>query len=75
MRVIVDRIVENIAVLEKEDSSHYEVSLNELPTGTKEGSVLRFDGEAYSPDYDEEAERKRRISEKQRLLFKKAKKD
>lgn len=74
MKLTVDRIVEGIAVLEKEDLSHIEVPLISLPKGTKEGSVLNFDGTTYTADEDEEAERKRRIAEKQKLIFGKSKK-
>ncbi len=75
MKLTVDRIVQGIAVIEKEDMSHFEVSLSDLPHGTKEGTVLEYDGENYVIDPDEEEERKRRISQKQKLLFKKGKKD
>lgn len=75
MKYTVDRIVSGIAVLEKEDLSHIEVPVSSLPEGTKEGSVLLFDGSVYSFDFDEEAERKRQIAEKQKLIFKKSKKD
>ncbi len=75
MKLIVDRIEEGIAVLEKEDMTREEVAAALLPEGTKEGSVLSFDGEFYSLDSDEETERKRRITEMQKLIYKKAKKD
>lgn len=75
MKLTVDRIVEGIAVLEREDMSHTEIELSLLPEGTKEGSVLLFDGTAYTLDTDEEDERRRRILEKKKMLFKKSKKD
>lgn len=71
MKLIVDRIVEGIAVLEKEDLSHIEVSLEVLPDVTKEGSVLTFDGNRYTIDIDAEAEARSRIISKQRSIFKK----
>lgn len=71
MRLIVDRIVENLAVLEKEDLTHIDVSLSVLPDGTKEGSVLTFDGTTYTLDLDAEAEARARIIAKQRSVFKK----
>ncbi len=71
----VDRITDNIAVLENEDNSHIEVSLATLPHGTKEGIVLFFNGSEYVIDTKKATERKMRIAEKQRLIFKKAKKD
>ena len=75
MRLTVDRIVEGIAVLEKDDMTHCEIALSLLPEGTKEGTVLFFDGEKYTVDAEEEAIRRKRILEKQRMLFKKQKKD
>ena len=71
MKLIVDRIVGNIAVLEKEDLTHVEVSIDILPFGTKEGNVLAFDGSTYVFDVDSEAEARARIISKQRSIFKK----
>ena len=75
MKLIVDRIEEGIAVLEKEDMTHIHINLSELPAGTKEGSVLTFDGTTYTLDADEEENRRKRILEMQNMIFKKAKKD
>ncbi|MBR3815926.1 MAG: DUF3006 domain-containing protein [Clostridia bacterium] len=75
MRLIVDRIEEGIAVLEKEDLSHIEISIDELPQGTCEGAVLIFDGKSYITDREEEAQRKTSVLKKQQMLFKKIKKD
>lgn len=75
MHFTVDRITGNIAVLEKEDNSHIEAPIEALPQGTKEGSVLFFNGSEYVIDTEKETERKMRIAEKQKMLFKKAKKD
>ncbi len=75
MKLIVDRIVEGIAVLETEDLSHIEIEINKLPVGAKEGTVLLFDGENYTVDADEEALRRQRILQKQRMLFARGKKD
>lgn len=71
MKLTVDRIEEGFAVLEKEDMSHENVPLTLLPPGTKEGSVLAFDGTAYTLDPDAEAEARARIIAKQRSIFKK----
>lgn len=70
MKLTVDRITQGIAVLEKEDMSHIEVSLNLLPCGVKEGSVLFFDGEAYRLDSEAENAARERIINKQRSIFK-----
>ena len=75
MKLSVDRIVEGIAVLEKEDLSRIEIPLSALPSDLKEGTVLLYDGEKYTVDADEEALRRQRILEKQRMLFARGKKD
>ncbi|MBR5826631.1 MAG: DUF3006 domain-containing protein [Clostridia bacterium] len=75
IKLIVDRIEEGIAVLEKEDLTHISINLSDLPKGTKEGCVLSFDGTTYVLDLDEEERRRKRILEMQNLILKKAKKD
>lgn len=67
-KLIVDRIAEGIAVLEKEDRSHTEVPLSDIGLEIKEGSVLLFDGEKYTADSDEEAEIRKRIFAMQERL-------
>ena len=62
-KLIVDRIVGDIAVLEKEDRSHIEVPLSEMAIQIKEGSVLLFDGGVYTTDEDSEALRRKKIFE------------
>ncbi len=71
MRLTVDRIVEGLAVLEKEDMTHIEVPVSALPSGVKEGNILVFDGEIYHIDADAEAVARERIINKQRSIFKK----
>ena len=71
MKLTVDRITEGIAVLEKEDMTHLEVSVDKLPCGVKEGNVLVFDGSTYRVDANAQAEAKARIINKQRSIFKK----
>ena len=73
MKLTVDRIVEGIAVLEKEDMSHIEVSVEKLPLGVKEGNILAFDGNNYYIDSDAESTVRDRIINKQRSIFKKSK--
>ena len=75
MKLIVDRITGNIAVLEKEDMSHVELDISVLPKGTKEGSVIVYENGVYSMDSAAEEERRKTISAKQRLVFTKRKKD
>ena len=67
-KLIVDRIVGDIAVLEKEDRSHIEVPLSEIAIQIKEGSVLLFDGDEYTADEDSEALRRKKIFEMQQKL-------
>ena len=67
-KLIVDRIVGDIAVLEKEDRSHIEVPLSEIAIQIKEGSVLLFDGGVYTADEDSEALRRKKIFEMQQKL-------
>ncbi len=67
-KFIVDRIVGDIAVLEKEDRSHIEVLLENIGFEIKEGSVLLFDGEKYTAYINEENERRSRIFAMQERL-------
>ena len=69
-KLIVDRIVGDIVVLEKEDRSHIEVSLLEIGLDIKEGSLLLFDGSVYSVDEDSEAARRKKLFEMQERLKK-----
>ena len=67
-KLIVDRIVGDVAVLEKEDRSHLEVALAEIAVDIKEGSILLFDGSVYTADVVDEAARRKRIFEMQQKL-------
>lgn len=69
-KLIVDRIVGDIAALEKEDKSHIEVSVAEIGVEIKEGSILLFDGYKYSADVDSEAARRKKLFEMQQKLKK-----
>lgn len=71
MKIYVDRIEEGIAVCEGESLERLEVPLSALPVGVREGSVLLFDGAAYSLDTAAEEERRRKLSERQKRLFRK----
>ena len=71
MKLTVERIYQDFAVLEKEDMSHIETSTKLLPKGLKEGNVLVFDGSDYLVDAEAEVEARARIIEKQRSIFKK----
>ena len=69
-KLIVDRMVGDIAVLEKEDRSHIEVPLIEIGIEIKEGSVLLFDGDKYTADEDSEVARRKKLFEMQQRLKK-----
>ena len=69
-KLIVDRIVGDIAVLEKEDRSHIEVSLSEIGLDIKEGSVLLFEGSEYTADKESEDVRRKKLFEMQQKLKK-----
>lgn len=71
MKLTVDRIMEGIAVLEKEDESHVEVPVSELPEGVREGNILCFVDGVYRVDAEAESDARRRIVSKQRSVFKK----
>ena len=71
MKLTVERITEGVAVLEKEDMSHIQISLDKLPPGVKEGNILAFDGAAYHIDPEAEASVRERIISKQKSIFKK----
>ena len=70
-RLIVDRIVGDIAVLEKDDRSHIEVSLADIGLDIKEGSILLFDGAEYTADKASEDERRKKLFEMQQRLKRK----
>ena len=70
-KLIVDRIVGDIAVLEKEDRSHIEVSTDDIGVEIKEGSILLFDGAMYTADEESEAARRKRLFEMQERLKRK----
>ena len=70
-KLIVDRIVGDIAVLEKEDRSHIEVPLSEISVDIKEGSILLFNGFVYTADDDSEVARRKKIFEMQERLKRK----
>jgi len=72
MKLIVDRIEEGIAVCEKDDLSRINIPLSDLPDGTSEGSVImKDDNGEYTLDRNQEAERRKRMLELQKNLFKK----
>ncbi|MCM1363847.1 MAG: DUF3006 domain-containing protein [Faecalibacterium sp.] len=72
MKLIVDRIEANIAVCEKDDLTRVEIPLSLLPSETHEGSVILTDEKGnYTLDISNEEQRRQRILEMQKRLFKK----
>ncbi len=74
-KLIVDRIEEGLVILEKEDRSHIEVSLEQISFEIKQGSVLLFDGKKFLQDESEEAVRRRRMFELQNQIKQRGKRD
>ena len=71
MKYSIDRIEDNVAVLENiEDKEKREVDISLLPKGSREGSILLFRNDKYELDLDEEEIRRKRIMEKFKRLKK-----
>ena len=70
-KLIVDRIVDGIVVLEKDDKTHIEVPLSGIGIDIKEGSILLFDGSVYTADTVSEDERRKKLFEMQERLKRK----
>ena len=65
MIYIIDRIENNIAVLENKDTKEIiNIPLNKLPSNLKEGNVLKYENNTYTKDTEEENNRKKTILEK-----------
>ncbi len=68
--IIIDRIEENIAVCYNDDEK-VEIDILFLPVTAKEGDVLVIENNIYRIDEAETENRRKKIKEKQDLLFKK----
>ncbi|MBQ2758429.1 MAG: DUF3006 domain-containing protein [Clostridia bacterium] len=73
MKYTVERIEDNIAVLEDEQGKFVEVASFLLPENTKSGNVLLFENERYSLINAVDEERQKRILDKYQKLFNKNK--
>ncbi len=71
MKYKVDRITEDIAVLEDENCEHIKVNLSELPKGTKEGSVVMMIENQFILNKTETNSDRSRIYQKQMQILKK----
>ena len=70
--MIVDRIENMIAVIEREDGTFFELPLSELPEGVCEGCVLVRNCESYAVDMLATKERRNRNAARTRGLFTKS---
>ena len=63
--LVVDRIEENIAVCENRATREIlEIELSKLPSGTKEGTIVRYINGVYVLDIEEQRNIEQRISKK-----------
>ena len=72
-KLIIDRIEDGVAVIEKEDLSRVSVDVSEFDFSVGEGDVLLFDGEKYIKDEAEKINRKRNLLLMQEKLKEKSK--
>ncbi len=71
MKFAVDRIINNLAVLESlEEQIKKEVPLTELPEDIKEGTILSYENEVYQKDEVLEQQRRESIKNKFDMLRK-----
>lgn len=71
MKYIIDRIEDNIAILENQETKEMiDININELPANIKEGNVLIYENKKYYIDVNLEQERKKNILEKFQKLRK-----
>ena len=73
MKFTVERIEEDIVILEKEDLTYIQVPVASFPKSIKEGNIIFFDGVCYSFDNQSETDTRKRIAEKQKKIFNKRK--
>lgn len=70
MEYIVDRLEENLVVLECEDQSHLTVPAENLPDGVKEGDIVSFSAEkGYQIEREKTNLRRLALFKKQEKLF------
>jgi len=69
MKYSVDRIIENIAVLENiETKEKLEINLEELPENIKDGTILKLENNKYILDQETQKTREETIREKMERL-------
>ena len=67
--LIVDRIVEDLAVCEQDDGSHVHIAVKELPKSVREGSVLVQVNGAWQLDLATEQARRAKLKAQADELF------
>lgn len=68
--LVVDRIENNIAVCEnRRNKSIIEISIEKLPPGVKEGTVIRYQDGNFIIDVEEQENIEKKIEEKMKLLW------
>ncbi len=72
-KLIIDRIENGFAVIEKEDLNHVTIDASVFDFSVNEGDVLLFDGERYFKDETEKDERRQRLLLMQKKLKEKSK--
>lgn len=73
MKYAVDRIEENIVILEEITSKEKkEIPLEELPQNIKEGTIIHYENNKYILDKKEETKRRSSIKAKFAMLRKKS---
>jgi len=71
----VDRIEEKYAICEEKESKEFtKIEIEKLPKGVKEGSVLKFNGNKYIIDKEEETKKSSIVKQKMDKLWKKQRK-
>lgn len=69
MKYIIDRIEDNIAILENQDTEEFiNINTNLLPQNIKEGMILSLINNAYTIDTKATEERRKEILEKFKRL-------
>lgn len=69
MKYIIDRIEDNIAILEQQDTKEFiNISTNILPIGIKEGMILSIINNTYTIDIKATEKRKKEVLEKFKRL-------
>ena len=69
MKYIIDRIEDNIAILEQQDNKEFiNISTNILPNGIKEGMILSIINNTYTIDIKATEKRKKEVLEKFKRL-------